>query len=119
MFQRFKAKWTPTILVMAPDGNEHHRLEGFMEVEDYLSELELGLAKLAFDKLQYSEAEKRFRTIYQNYPYSGAGPQAAYWAGVSAYKATNKAEPLAEAAKFLKEKYPENEWTRKATVWIH
>jgi len=119
VFQRFKAKWTPTLLVMDADGNEHHRLEGFMELEDFLADLELGLAKLAFDQLQYKEAENRFRAVYQNYPKAAAAPETAYWAGVSAYKATNKPEPLAEAAKFLKEKYPENEWTRKATVWIH
>ncbi len=104
---------------MASDGTEHHRIEGFMGVEDYLAELELGLAKLSFDKLQYNEAETKFRSIYQKYPYSGAGPQAAYWAGVSAYKATNKPEPLVDTAKFLKEKYPENEWARKASVWLH
>ena len=103
---------------MDADGNEHHRIEGFMETDDFLASLELGLAKLSFDKLQYQEAEKKFKSVHQNYPQAGAAPEAAYWAGVSAYKATNKPEPLAEAAKFLKEKYPESEWTRKSTVWI-
>ncbi len=101
------------------DGTERHRIEGFLPLDDFLAQLELGLAKISFDKLQYQEAEKRFRTILKNYSTSGVAPEACYWAGVSAYKATNKAEPLAEAAKFLKEKYTDSEWTRKASVWIH
>ena len=93
-------------------------MEGFFPVEDFLGQLELGLAKLAFQKLQYSEAETRFRSMCQTYPTSGAAAEACYWAGVSAYKSTNKPEPLAEAAKLLKNKYPDSEWTRKASVWI-
>ena len=119
VFQRFGAQWTPTQLILDAEGVERHRMEGFFPVEDFLAQLELGLAKLAFQKLQYQEAEKRFRSMCQTYPTSGAAPEACYWAGVSAYKATNKPELLAEAAKFLKEKHPDSEWTRKATVWIH
>ena len=89
-----------------------------MPVEDFLAQLELGLAKMHFDKLQYNEAEKLFRSIYKNYPTAGASPEAAYWAGVSAYKATKKVESLGETGMLLKELYPDSEWTRKASVWI-
>ncbi len=119
VFQRFGAQWTPTQLILDSEGVERHRMEGFFPVEDFLSQLELSLAKLAFQKRQYPEAEKRFRSMCQTYPTSGAAPEACYWAGVSAYKATNKPETLAAAAKLLKEKYPDSEWTRKASVWVH
>ena len=118
-FERFKALWTPTLLVMDADGVERHRLEGYLPVEDFLADLELGLAKLHFQKQQYQEAEKRYRSVYRAYPKSAAAPEACYWAGVSAYKATNKPEPLTEAAQALKEKYPESEWARKSSVWLH
>ncbi|MCI0404886.1 MAG: outer membrane protein assembly factor BamD [candidate division Zixibacteria bacterium] len=117
-FPRFGAQWTPTQLVMDAEGVERHRMEGFFPVEDFLAQLELGLAKMAFQKQQFREAEKRFRQACQTYPNSGAAPEACYWAGVSAYKATNKPEPLGEAAKVLKEKYPESEWARKSSVWL-
>lgn len=104
---------------MDAGGVERHRIEGFLPVEDFLAQLELGLAKLAFQKLQYPEAEKHFRSACQAYPASGAAPEACYWAGVSAYKATNQPEHLGETAKLLKEKYPESEWARKASVWLH
>lgn len=118
-FERFKAQWTPTLLILDPEGIERHRMEGFFPVEDFLAQLELGLAKLAFQKVQYQEAETHFRSACQTYPTSGAAPEACYWAGVSAYKATNKPESLAAAAKLLQEKYPDSEWTRKAAVWLH
>jgi outer membrane protein assembly factor BamD (BamD/ComL family) len=106
-------------LILDPEGIERHRMEGFFPTEDFLAQLELGLAKMDFQKQKYAEAEKRFRSIYQNYPSSGAAPEATYWAGVSAYKATNKPENLAETGKLLKEKYPDSEWSRKGSVWLH
>jgi outer membrane protein assembly factor BamD (BamD/ComL family) len=93
-------------------------MEGFFPVDDFLAQLELGLAKMAFQKQQYQEAEKRFRQACQTYPNSGAAPEACYWAGVSAYKADNKAKHLDETAKLLEEKYPESEWARKSSVWL-
>jgi hypothetical protein len=117
-FERFGVQWTPTQLILDPDGVERHRMEGFFGVDDFLAQLELGLAKMDFQKQNFSEAEKRFRTVYEKYPASGAAPEAMYWAGVSAYKATNQAEHLAETAKLLKDKYPESEWARKASVWL-
>ncbi len=111
------AQWTPTILLLDADGTERHRMEGFYPVEDFLAQLELGLGKIAFQTGDYSKAEPYFRTVYEKYPQSGAAPEAAYWAGVSSYKESNKPERLGETAKLLKEKYPESEWNRKASVW--
>ena len=90
-FQRFNAQWTPTILLLDSAGAEKHRIEGFLPVDDFLAQLELGLAKISFQRGSYAEAEKRFRTICGTYRTTGAAPEARYWAGVSAYKASNEA----------------------------
>jgi outer membrane protein assembly factor BamD (BamD/ComL family) len=103
--------------VLDPAGTERHRIEGFLPVDDFVAQLELGLAKLAFEGKEYAEAERRFRSVCDSHPGAGAAPEACYWAGVSAYKATDVAQPLKETAKLLKERYPESEWTRKASVW--
>ena len=117
-FERFKASWTPTQIVLDVDGTERHRIEGFLPVDDFIAELELGLAKLAFEHKDYGEAERLFKTVIEEHPAAGVAPEAAYWAGVSDYKATHRSEPLKETATLLKEKYPESEWTRKASVWM-
>jgi outer membrane protein assembly factor BamD (BamD/ComL family) len=117
VFKRFGAQPTPTILILDSDEMERHRMEGFFPVEDFLAQLELGLGKLKFQTGNYSQAEKHFRQVYEKFPKSGAAAEAAYWAGVSSYKGTNKPERLAETAKLLKEKYPDSEWSRKSSVW--
>jgi len=116
-FKRFGAQWTPTLLVMTPDGVEAHRIEGFLPVDDLLAQLTLGLGKALFKQEKFADAEKRFRAVVQNFPTTEAAPEAAYWAGVSAYKATNDAGKLKETHEFLSKKFPSSEWARKAMVW--
>ena len=40
-----------------------------------------------------------------------------YWAGVAEYKASNDSRPLRETATDLTRRYPESDWTRRASVW--
>jgi TolA-binding protein len=82
-----------------------------------LAQLGLGLGKAMFKQEKFAEAEKRFREVVQNYPSTEAAPEAVYWAGVSAYKATNDGGKLKETHQFLQQKYPSSEWARKAIVW--
>ena len=44
---KFGAQWTPTILIIDPDGEVRHRIEGFLPVDDYLAQLMLGVGKSA------------------------------------------------------------------------
>jgi len=116
-FKRFGAQWTPTILVMTPNGEEAHRIEGFLGVEDMLAQLQLGLGKALFKVEKYAEAEKHFRAVVEKFPKTEAAPQALYWAGVAAYKGTNDPGTLKETAKAEQQKYPDSEWAKKASVW--
>ena len=86
-------------------------------MDDFLAQLELGLAKLAFGHKEYREAERHFRSVCELHPQAGAAPEACYWAGVSAYKATDTPQPLKDTATLMRQRYPDNEWTRKASVW--
>lgn len=119
VFERFGAQWTPTVLVVDADGKEHHRLEGFLPVEDYLAQLELGLGKLQFHAHHFDEAKRRFQAVCNDHPKAGGAPEACYWAGVAAYKGTNDAKHLGAAGELLKARYPDSEWARKASVWLH
>ncbi len=116
-FKRFGAQWTPTLLVMSPEGVECHRIEGFLPVDDLLAQLTLGLGKVAFKLEDYAEAERRFRSLYRDFPKTEAAPEAVYWAGVSAYKASDDAGKLKETERELRTKYQQSEWARKAAVW--
>ncbi len=116
-FKRFGAQWTPTLLIMTTHGDEAHRIEGFLDVDAMLAQLELGLAKAFFKMEKYADAEKHFRAVVQSYPSAEAAPEALYWAGVAAYKATNDPGKLKETAKAEQSRYPQSEWAKKASVW--
>ena len=116
-FERFGAQWTPTAIILDPSGKEQHRFEGFLPADDFLAQLHLGLARSAFGRQNFGEAEKRFRAIVDQFPKTDAAPEALYWAGVSKYKATNDAAALVETEKNFKSRYTDTTWAKKASVW--
>ena len=114
---RYGSQWTPTILVLDHEGNERHRLEGFMDADELLAQLGLGLGQIEFKGGDASAAERRFRETAELYPKTEAAPEAVYWAGASRYKASNDAKALGDTYRALTSRYPESIWTKKASVW--
>jgi hypothetical protein len=114
--QRFGAQWTPT-LVIAPDGTERHRIEGFLPSEDLMAQLLLGLGHSAFSRERWEEAERRFREVVERFPKSDAAPEALYWAGVARYKGKGDANALAETGREFTKRYQDSSWAKKASVW--
>ena len=121
LFQRFGekygAQWTPTILELDSSGTERHRIEGFLPNHDFLSQLMLGRAHIAFAEGKWDEAEQRFREIVEKFPDTDAAPEALYWAGVSPYKATHDNASLKATATAFRERYQGTPWAKKASVW--
>jgi hypothetical protein len=115
--QRLNVQWTPTVLVLDEDGVERHRVEGYLPVEDFLAHLKLGLAKIAFQRGAFDEAERRFREVVEAHPQSEPAPEALYWAGVSVYKGKGDASALAETARTFMTRYKDSAWAKKASVW--
>ena len=114
---RYDAHWTPTTLVLDADGEERHRVEGFLPEEDFLAQLALGVAKAAFSRGQFAEAEEDFRQVPARHPDTDAAAEAQYWAGVARYKATGDAKALADTARSFRERYAGTSWAKKASVW--
>ncbi len=117
-FGRFKAEWTPTLIVVEPDGTERYRFSGFLPVDDFLAQLQLGLAKTAFSRGQFDEAQRAFEGVVSQHPKSDAAPEAVYWSVVSSYKATGKPEHLKQGGERLRKHYPQSEWAKKGSVWV-
>jgi len=86
-------------------------------VDDFLAQLQLGLAKLSFSHQDFKEAEKRFQQIVDQYAQTDAAPEALYWAGVSRYKATNDAGALEQTGEAFRSRYTDTTWAKKASVW--
>ena len=115
--ERYNVQWTPTILILDHEGEERHRIEGFLPADDFLSQVALGLAKAAFQRGDYAKAERLYREILDRFPSTDAAPEALYWAGVSKYKGTNDASALKETAATFRDRYQDTTWAKKASVW--
>jgi hypothetical protein len=120
-FKRFGAaygaQWTPTILMLDPGGVERHRIEGFLPLDDFLSEVWLGLGHIAFHAGAFKDAEGRFEEVLRRLPSSEGAPASQYWAGVSRYKASGDPNDLKATAAAFKKRYQESVWAKKASVW--
>jgi hypothetical protein len=110
-------QWTPTVLILDPAGMERHRMEGFLPADDFLAQLSLGLAKAAFSRGEFGDAERRYRAIVETYPQTETAAEALYWAGVSKYKGTNDATALQDTARAFNQQYQESSWAKKSSVW--
>ncbi|HEY5884251.1 MAG TPA: tetratricopeptide repeat protein [Pyrinomonadaceae bacterium] len=118
-FHRFDAAWTPSVLIMDSRGVERMRIEGYLPKDEFRAQLELGLARVAFMKKDWANAEQRYTQVLDRYPQSHAAPEALYWKGVSHYKATNDHTVLGELPQQFKEKYPDSVWAMKTAAWEH
>ena len=115
--ERFAAFWTPTVLVIDPEGVERHRIEGFLPPDDFLDQLTLGLAHGHFQHREWHEAERLFREVTERHPEGDGAAEATYWAGVSHYKATGDAAALRHTAEEFAQHHQDTPWATKASVW--
>ena len=115
--ERFGAKWTPTTLIVAPDGSERHRIEGFLPKDDFLAQLMVGVAKSDFARGRFAEARRWYDQVLERFPGTDAAPEAQYWAGVAEYKESGDAAALQAIAKRFTERYSDTTWAKKASVW--
>jgi hypothetical protein len=116
--ERFNAYWTPTQLIVEPDGTERHRVEGFLPADDLLAQLTLGLGRAAFARQEWEHAERHFREVVDKYPNTSAAAEALYWAGVARYKGTNDPAALGQTARAFTERYQQTEWAKRSSVWL-
>jgi len=105
-FRRFDAFWTPTVLVMDSEDKERWRLEGYLPKDEFRAFLEMGLARIAFVKKNWADAEHRYAAVIENFPSSFYAPQAIYYRGVSRYSASYDHSELANTGALLTERYP-------------
>ena len=116
-FERFGAEWTPTVVIADPKGKEHHRIEGFLPCEDFLAQLELGIAHAERAAGTFAEAERRYRALAEDESLGEVAAEALYWAGVARYKATDDPSALADTAKAFQDRFSDTPWAKKASVW--
>ena len=117
MWHRFGIRWTPTVMVLDPDGKEQRRIEGFLPADELEAQLELALAFAAVGRKDWAEAEREFHDVVDRFPNTEAAPEALYWAGVSRYSASHNGAELKELGRQFRERYTNTSWAKRASVW--
>jgi hypothetical protein len=113
---RFLQRWTPGIFFLDAEGREHRRQVGYTNPDDYVADLNIGLAQEAFDNKRYEEAAARYERIVSEYPNSFAAPEALYMVGVAKYRATDDGSYLDKYWDMVAERYPGSRWAKAGDV---
>jgi tetratricopeptide (TPR) repeat protein len=114
LMQKYAVSWTPTILVLDADGQEHFRSVGFLAPEEFIATFQVGKGRYFLDTEQYPEAQAMFEEVISQSPQANAVPEAIFFLGVSRYKHTHDPKPLREAYDTLTAKYPHSDWAKRA-----
>ncbi len=117
VFHRFGARWTPTVLVLDPEGKEVRRIEGFLPANELLGQLELALGFEAVNHKRWADAEKHFEAAVDRFPGTDAAPEGQYWAGVARYSASHDPAELRKTARAFQERFSDTSWAKRASVW--
>ncbi len=112
--EEFTVRWTPTLVILDGNGNEHSRTIGYIAPEEFAPTMLLGIAKMHFDLRQFELAAQCLEKIINGYPWSFAGPEAVYYHGVCGYRTTDEAGPLKKAYEHIAKEYPHSEWVKRA-----
>jgi TolA-binding protein len=105
------------VIIADSHGTERYRFEGFLPVDEFLPQIEFGLAKADFAAGDFKGAEALFRKIVNEQPKADVAPEALYWAGVAKYKGSGDAAALVETATAFQSRYTDSVWAKKASIW--
>ena len=106
-------------MILDSEGKERWRLEGYLPHDEFRTNLEMALGRLAMMRKDFADAERRFASILERYPASKFAPEAVYWRGVSRYQSTHDHAALSDVAKTFSEKYQDSIWALKSQPWLH
>jgi tetratricopeptide (TPR) repeat protein len=112
--KQFNVKWTPTLVTLDADGEEHHRTVGFLAPEEFVASQLLGAGKMCFDLERFDEAIANFNMLLDTFPKSEYAAEGVFFRGVALYKSSHNPKPLREAYDRLTGEYPNTEWTKRA-----
>lgn len=112
--RRFGIRWTPSLLILDSEGNEHYRTLGFYPPEDLIPSLLLGMGKALFNRPDRPAACKCFERIITEHGNNPLAEEAVYLRGVANYIQSHDVTNLIGIYDTLAEKYPDSPWFTRA-----
>ncbi len=111
--KRFRQVWTPTMMLLAPDGGVYDEWNGYLPPSLFLGRLLLGLGKAALKQDRFDQAGTLFEEAAANHPGTDAAAEALYWAAVARYRASHEGSDLIGRWEKLRGQYPGSIWRTK------
>ncbi len=111
--QQFRQFWTPDLRVLAADGFELYRWNGYLPPFEFLPQLLAAQAQAALRTTREAEAAAIYDDVLHRFPTSAVAPEAQYFFAVSTYKQSHVADDLLENWKLLRSRYPRSIWRIK------
>jgi hypothetical protein len=112
--KRFGIRWTPTLLILDSQGNEHYRTMGFYPPDDLIPSLLLGMGKARFNQPNRPAACDCFDRIIADYPANALAPEAVYLQGVARYIESHDVANLIGIYDTMAARYPDSTWLTRA-----
>jgi len=114
--EKYRVPWTPTYVVLAPDGTERYRETGYLPAEDFLAHMNLGLGRAAFEERDFAAGAKFYQAVVDQYPRSDMVPEALYFLGVCKNRMVGGTADQRRAVwKRLMDEHPKSDWAKKVS----
>jgi len=111
--EEFRVVRTPCLVLLDRPGREVHRSEGFLSPGDFLAFVQLGLAKLKYERAELESAMDLLQGLFKNHPESPSLAEAVVVRGRCRYRYTHDPRHLREAHEQLRSDFPGSGWVRR------
>ena len=113
LLDRMRHIWTPDLRVLDEDGYELYRWNGYLPPAEFAPQLLVAVAHAHLRKKHFDKAQPLYEETVKRFPTSLVAPEAQYFLGVTAYRASHNSSDLLKAWHELEKTHPETEWTIK------
>ncbi len=114
--ERFRQVWTPDVRILDADGFEYYRWNGFLPPFEFLPQMLAAEAHTRLRQKNVQSAAEIYNEIVERFPTSRVAPEAAYFAAVANYRASEDSAELMKGWEKLRSRFPDSDWRLKQTM---
>lgn len=113
LLDRIHHIWTPDVRILADDGFELYRWDGFLPPPEYMARYLTGLGYANLRLRRFKEADRHYVDVLTRFSTAYAAPEAQYYLGVTRYRADPESSEVGVQWHHLTSRYPNSEYRLK------